>query len=363
MQAAQSRDRLWWAAVAGSALVGLALRLAAARRGLWTDEAWSAIYAAQARDPIGVFLRINHDNNHHLNSLWLQAIGLGAPPLLARAPSIVAGSLGVVVAAMLAGRRSRAAGLVAALLFAVSPILVIYGSEARGYATMLLAALLTLLIVDGAVDGRPVRRARWWLAALALGHVVPPDDGSQRRMSRPCGSTLRAGRLRPDEALTATVRLMGPALAAPPASSCLSSPRGRSARPACKSRLRALFDRDTTSPPSTISFYGRRGWARPGRGCPCSWTRRAAAFHPSARMAGAEGSPLCVLILAAPVGGRACPPGEFELRPLLFDVGDRPAAPLRTGRRRGFGTTARRAPPPRSCSLRLSASASIAICT
>ena len=98
MEAMQGRERLWWwAAVGGLALAGLALRIAAAHGGLWTDEAWSVIYAAQARDPIGVFLRINHDNNHHLYSLWLQAIGPAAAPLLARAPAIAAGTLCVVV--------------------------------------------------------------------------------------------------------------------------------------------------------------------------------------------------------------------------------------------------------------------------
>jgi len=100
----QGRERLWWwAAVGGLALAGLALRIAAAHGGLWTDEAWSVIYAAQARDPIGVFLRINHDNNHHLYSLWLQAIGPAAAPLLARAPAIAAGTLCIIVAALLAG--------------------------------------------------------------------------------------------------------------------------------------------------------------------------------------------------------------------------------------------------------------------
>jgi uncharacterized membrane protein len=169
MEAMQGRERLWWwAAVGGLALAGLALRIAAAHGGLWTDEAWSVIYAAQARDPIGVFLRINHDNNHHLYSLWLQAIGPAAAPLLARAPAIAAGTLCIIVAALLAGRRSRLAGLVAALLFAVSPILVALGSEARGYAMMLLAALMMLLLVSDAIDGHAARGARWWLAALAL---------------------------------------------------------------------------------------------------------------------------------------------------------------------------------------------------
>src|SRR5690242_15983163 len=141
-------DRWWWPAVGAIALAGLLLRVVAAHGGLWTDEAWSVIYAAQARDPLGVFLRINHDNNHHLYSLWLQAIGPDASPLLARAPAILAGSLAIVIAALLVGRRSKVGGVVAALLFAFSPAMLVFGSEARGYAMMLLAALTILLLVD-----------------------------------------------------------------------------------------------------------------------------------------------------------------------------------------------------------------------
>lgn len=216
MQRGVEREQLWWwTAVGGLALVGLALRIAAARGGLWTDEAWSVIYAAQARDPIGVFLRINHDNNHHLYSLWLQAIGPAAAPMLARAPAIVAGTLCVVVAALFAGRRSRVAGIVAALLFAVSPILVVLGSEARGYAMMLLAALVMLLLVGDAVDGRSARGAPWRLAALALLGMF-----SHLTMAAPIAIATLWFYLEcrsahgPAAAIPATLRLMGPALAA-----------------------------------------------------------------------------------------------------------------------------------------------------
>ena len=132
---------MWWAAVGAATLAGLALRIAAAQGGLWTDEAWSVIYAAQARDAVGVFLRINHDNNHHLYSLWLQAIGSDASPLVARLPAILAGTLCVPMAALVVARRSAWAGVVAAILFAVSPTMVNFGSEARGYSLMLLATL------------------------------------------------------------------------------------------------------------------------------------------------------------------------------------------------------------------------------
>jgi hypothetical protein len=214
MQASTNRGRLWWwMAVSAVALAGLALRILAARGGLWTDEAWSVIYAAQARDPLGVFLRINHDNNHHLYSLWLQAIGPGASPLLARAPAIVAGTLCIVVAAVLAGRRSPTAGIVAALLFAVAPMLVDLGSEARGYSPMLLAALFTFLLVGDAVDGRCARGARWWVAALALFGMF-----SHLTMAAPVVlATLwfyleRRASVGPRTALGDTLMLMGPAL-------------------------------------------------------------------------------------------------------------------------------------------------------
>lgn len=216
MEGKQRRERLgWWAAVGAIAMAGLALRIVAARGGLWTDEAWSVVYAAQARDAAGVFLRINHDNNHHLYSLWLQAIGPAAAPLLARAPAILAGTLGIVVAALFAGRRSQAAGIVAALLFALSPALVVFGSEARGYAMMVLAALLMFLVVSDAIDGRTVRSASLVLAGLAIFGMF-----SHLTMAAPVAIAAlwlyleKRTEMAPSEALWATVRLMGPALLA-----------------------------------------------------------------------------------------------------------------------------------------------------
>jgi hypothetical protein len=215
MQAAARHERLWWwAAVSTIAFAGLVLRVIAARGGMWTDEAWSMIYAAEARDPLGVFLRINHDNNHHLNSLWLQAIGIAAPPLLARAPAIAASSLSIVAAGVLAGQRSRAAGIVAALLFAFTPCLVVFGSEARGYAMMVLAALLMLLVVSNSVDRREMPGARWYAAALALFGML-----SHMTMAAPVAVMAAWVYLEvrdsdgPQEAVTTTLRLMGPALA------------------------------------------------------------------------------------------------------------------------------------------------------
>ncbi len=208
-------ERWWWAAIVTSCLIGLALRIAAARGALWTDEAWSVVYAADARTPAGVFLRINHDNNHHLYSLWLQAIGSHASPLLARVPAILAGTLGVLVAAIFAGRRSRIAGVVAALLFAVSPTLVSFGSEARGYAPMLLAALILMLLASDAVEDRAQPATPWWLAlTAALGMLCHLTMAAPVALVALWVYLDRRAALGPAPALRATARLMGSALAA-----------------------------------------------------------------------------------------------------------------------------------------------------
>lgn len=204
-----------WSAVAALAVAGLVLRLLAADGALWTDEAWSALHAAEVQTPLGVFLWINHDNNHHLYSLWLQAIGLQASPLLARAPAIVAGTLAILVAAMIGARRSAAAAIVAAALFAVAPILVVYGSEARGYAPMILAALAMLLLVDRWLEGDTAEPPTLGLALLAflgtLSHLTMVAPVGLLTLWVYCVRRAADG---PDAALRSTARVMGPALAA-----------------------------------------------------------------------------------------------------------------------------------------------------
>ncbi|MCX8475653.1 MAG: hypothetical protein MT490_07620 [Sphingomonas sp.] len=157
-------DRRFWGWLGAIVALGLGLRIAGAQGGLWLDEAWSALQARDAGTPLGVFLNINHDNNHHLNSLWLQFVGFGAPPPLARALSIASGTAAVLVAGLLGARRAPGLGLVTALLFAVSPAMVTMGSEARGYATMSLALLLAILVVDRWLAGEASERAPRQLA-------------------------------------------------------------------------------------------------------------------------------------------------------------------------------------------------------
>ena len=161
------RRRLW-AMLSLAAALGLGLRIAAALGDYWLDEAWSAVFARDSQGPGDVFFAINHDNNHFLNTLWLQLVGWGSPPLLGRALSIACGTAGIVVAGLIGARRGVPAAGLTALLFAISPILVTYGSEARGYAPMLLALLCAIRIVDRELFGTPMRHAPILVGIAAL---------------------------------------------------------------------------------------------------------------------------------------------------------------------------------------------------
>jgi hypothetical protein len=140
--------RLVYLALGGVALLGLALRLLSARGGLWLDEAWSAWFAARVAPVTGVFWSIHHDNNHPLNTLWLQLVGPNAPSLVMRGLSIASSTASIFVAARIGAARSTATALTTALLFSLSPLLVLYGSEARGYAPFVLMLLLSIQRID-----------------------------------------------------------------------------------------------------------------------------------------------------------------------------------------------------------------------
>jgi hypothetical protein len=205
-----------WLAIAAITLFGLALRIAAGRGGLWMDEAWSMMFADQTRSWPAVFLYINHDNNHHLNTLWMQLVGIGAPPLAVRALAIVSSSAAIFVAALLGARRGPTAAWVTALLFALAEAMVTYGSEARGYAPMLLALLALLLVVERWLDSPDAPApTRWILLWCALGTLASLTMlfGIVAVSGYGLIALLRRG-MGPLAALIAAARLLAPGIAA-----------------------------------------------------------------------------------------------------------------------------------------------------
>lgn len=123
------------AALAAVLLLALVLRLARLSfQPLWWDEGWSLYFATTS---VGQMLELTAVDIHPpLYYLVLHSwIGLFGPtPLSVRLLSVLAGMAAVPVA-YLAGRRlgGRPAGLLAALLLAISPLHIFYSQEVRMY--------------------------------------------------------------------------------------------------------------------------------------------------------------------------------------------------------------------------------------
>jgi hypothetical protein len=152
--------------LAAACALAAAIRLALLR-GLWLDE---AISVHQAHLGLGAMLQELAQTDRHPPLfplvLWATVHLGGTSDLALRLPSIAAGVL-VVPALYALGRElyDRRTAVLAALLGAISPLLVWYAQEARMYGFVTLFAVLTVL---GAARAVRTSRARdWALYALA----------------------------------------------------------------------------------------------------------------------------------------------------------------------------------------------------
>lgn len=153
-----------WSAISAITIGGLVLRVLGARGDLWLDEIWSFVLISPITSADQIFWRINHDNNHFLNSIYLYLIGPDAWPMLQRSLSVALGAGTVVAAAMVSVARGRWTAVITSLLFAVSYPMVHYGSEARGYAGLVLFTLLSVVLLERRLDNRG--------SATAFGMIV-----------------------------------------------------------------------------------------------------------------------------------------------------------------------------------------------
>ena len=167
---AASRRVLFVVAILALAAGG-AMRVWAARGDLWLDEVWSLSLAEQTQHASEVFTRHHLDNNHYLITLWMVVLGSQAPWFVYRIPSLIAG-IGTI---LLAGRFARRWGLVesqtAIVLTSASYVLIVYASEARGYALAGFFALAAFLALDRYLESRKPWAALTFSLAVVLGFL------------------------------------------------------------------------------------------------------------------------------------------------------------------------------------------------
>jgi hypothetical protein len=153
--------------IAGLLLLGSALIVAAGRGTLWFDELLSLQWARSAQHPWHILELYRHDNNHPLNTLWLLLAGEDRHPWAYRALSMVSGVIALVLVWLSARRLSQQFAWVPLLLAVTSFPLVLYASEARGYAPALACLLGAWLFVSARADRGAVWRVPvFWLLCL-----------------------------------------------------------------------------------------------------------------------------------------------------------------------------------------------------
>ncbi|MGZ8867628.1 MAG: hypothetical protein ACXW2P_04725, partial [Thermoanaerobaculia bacterium] len=152
--------------------LGALLIAAAARGDLWFDEIWSLERVRGAGTMLAV-LRTRHDNNHVLNSLYLHLVGDGAPLYIYRLFAVVCGIASLCVIAHIARRWGHAEALYSVILVSTSFPLLLYFSEARGYAPAMLFGLVAYLLTVGERTTR-ARIALFWAVSMLglLAHLT-----------------------------------------------------------------------------------------------------------------------------------------------------------------------------------------------
>ena len=152
-----------------AALLATTLRVAVIDNDLWLDEVWSVQQAVSIESPAEIFVSLHHDNNHHLNTLWLWLCGADAGPIQQRFLSLVTGILAVLLTGVLTLQWGKSATSIAMLISSTSIMFVQYSTEARGYSLALCFALAAHWCLRKHLADRSIRSGMAFGCFCALG--------------------------------------------------------------------------------------------------------------------------------------------------------------------------------------------------
>ena len=147
---------------------GAVLRVWAAFDDFWLDEIMSLGLAQSISHPWEIFT-LHHDNNHILNTLYLFLIGKQQNWVWYRILSVVTGTASIAIIGYGTFRRGFLEAVTATLLVALSYPLILYSSEARGYAPAVLFSLTSFFLLQGYWQRRTYWKLVLFWTSVALG--------------------------------------------------------------------------------------------------------------------------------------------------------------------------------------------------
>jgi len=157
------RGACWLALLFSAALI-----VAAARGDLWLDELMSLSFARTAHSVADIFIRFHYDNNHPLNTVFLYWAGVHQALFIYRSLAVVSGIGSVFLVGYIAEKSwGFPEALCSIVLAGTSYPLLLYFSEARGYAPAIFFALAAYaLLQQNARCFHPARLALFWAASI-----------------------------------------------------------------------------------------------------------------------------------------------------------------------------------------------------
>jgi hypothetical protein len=156
--------RRWWIPLGIVCGIFAAVRFGCLFNDLWLDEIWSLELLRDVHSPKEIFSELWYDNNHPLNSLFLYLLMPATSEWTYRLLAWATGAATIWLAGIIARRQYRllhpqaataeanASGLLTAVVFGGSYLLIHYSSEARGYAPAVCFGLLAYYSLLRAFD-------------------------------------------------------------------------------------------------------------------------------------------------------------------------------------------------------------------
>jgi hypothetical protein len=149
-------------------LLSAAAIITAARGDLWLDEVTSLSVAGKAQNFLEIFTIFHYDNNHPLNTLFLYLAGNQNNLFIYRILAVVSGIGSILLIGYVARKDwGRMEALCSVILAGTSYPLLLYFSEARGYAPAVFFGLAAYAILRVNLrDSSTLRLVLFWSASI-----------------------------------------------------------------------------------------------------------------------------------------------------------------------------------------------------